>query len=383
MLRRNDMDRFDVCIAGAGVVGLAIAYRLSNSPKYKNASIVLIEKEESFGQITSSRNSEVIHAGIYYATDSLKAKLCVTGKDLLYAHLQEFQLPYKRLGKLIVAQKNEEEGLNAVKEKAIENGVNDLVWLDQQQLRKLEPMVKGSAALLSPSTGIIDSHSYMQNLLHLAEINGVTFASHTEIDSVSLGQDSFTVNSVLLHDRKLEAYKFSCTEFINCTGLEAQNLAGKTEGMNSACVPTLHLCKGDYFSHSGASPFNHLIYPMPEPNHTGLGIHSTLDIAGQLRFGPDTRYVDGQDYSIDASKSELFAASISRYYPGIDPQKLQPAYSGIRPKIVGPGEAAGDFQIQDSSVHGIEGLIQLFGMESPALTASLAIADHIASLMDL
>lgn len=375
------MDKFDVCIAGAGVVGLAIAYKLSKSARYANSSIVLLERESSFGQITSSRNSEVIHAGIYYATDSLKAKLCVTGKKLLYDHLQNFKLPYRKLGKLIVAQKREEEALVAVQEKAHENGVTDLRWIDTHQLHKLEPEVRGGAALLSPSTGIIDSHSYMQNLLNLAESQGVIFASHAEVKAVKQEAKTFLVNTVLTHTHRLESYNFNCAEFINCAGLEAQELALKTEGMNPECVPRLHLCKGDYFSYSGVSPFSHLIYPMPEANHIGLGIHSTIDIAGQLRFGPDTEFVDEQNYAIDAAKSDRFVNSISRYFPAVEPAKLHPSYAGIRPKIVGPEDAAGDFQIQDSRVHGIKGLVQLFGMESPALTASLAIGEYVIDQM--
>ena len=376
------MDKFDVCIAGAGVVGLAIAYQLSKSARYANASIVLLEREPSFGQITSSRNSEVIHAGIYYATDSLKANLCVAGKKLLYDHLQKFELPHRKLGKLIVAQKTEEEALEAVKEKAHENGVTDLCWIDTHQLRKLEPEVRGHAALLSPSTGIIDSHSYMQNLLNLAESQGVIFASRSEVIAVHQEPKSFLINTVLTHTHGLEPYDFHCTEFINCAGLNAQELALKTEGMNPKYVPRLHLCKGDYFSYSGGSPFSHLIYPMPEANHIGLGIHSTIDIAGQLRFGPDTEFVDDQSYAIDAGKSNRFVNSIKRYFPTVDPAKLHPSYAGIRPKIVGPEDDAGDFQIQDSSIHGIKGLVQLFGMESPALTASLAIGEYVIDQMN-
>ena len=376
------MDRFDICVAGAGVVGLAIAYQISSSPAYANASIVLLEKEKSFGQITSSRNSEVIHAGIYYATDSLKAKLCAAGKELLYEHLQKFNLPYNKLGKLIVAQTEEEDALRTVNDKALENGVDDLTLLDRQQLKKLEPSVQGNVALFSPSTGIIDCHAYMQNLLHLAEANGVIFATRTEVDSVKQEQNSFLVNALLTHGMNSESYIFSCNQFVNCAGLGAQKLAANIEGVKPETIPRLYMCKGDYFSFIGSSPFKHLIYPMPEPNHAGLGIHATLDIAGQLRFGPDTCYVDSLDYSIDLAKSEQFAAAIKQYYPAITSQKLQPAYSGIRPKIVGPEESAGDFNIQDSKVHGVNNLIQLFGMESPALTASLAIGNYVVSLLE-
>ena len=376
------MDKFDICIAGAGVVGLAIAYQLSRASSYKNKSIVIIEKESSFGKITSSRNSEVIHAGIYYASDSLKAKLCVAGKHLLYAHLDEFYVPYRRVGKLIVAQVGEENILHGIKAKAIENDVKDLNFIGSNNLQEIEPNIKGSAALFSPSTGIIDVHAYMQSLLFLAENNGVTFSPFTEIKSVDLNSDSFKVSSILNHDNNFENYNFECNQFVNCAGIDAQQLASHIEGVSQEHIPRLYPCKGDYFAYSGPSPFEHLIYPIPETNHMGLGIHSTVDIGGKTRFGPDTTYVKEPNYVVDVTKGQKFFQSIQRYYPEVDSSKLHPAYAGIRPKIAGPGEPAADFQIHGVDVHGISGLVQLFGIESPGLTSSLAIGNYVADLLE-
>ena len=304
------MDKFDVCIAGAGLVGLAIAYQLSRAASYKNKSIVIIEKENSFGKITSSRNSEVIHAGIYYATDSLKAKLCVTGKHLLYAYLEEFNIPYRKIGKLIVAQEGEENILQGINAKAIGNDVTDLKFIESNKLQKFEPNIKGSAALFSPSTGIVDVHTYMQSLLFQAGKNGVTFSPFTEIKSVEFNLGSFKVSSILNHDNSLEDYKFECNQFVNCAGIDAQQLSSHIKGVSKEHIPRLYLCKGDYFTYSGPIPFEHLIYPIPEANHMGLGIHSTVDIGGQTRFGPDTTYVKKATYDVDVRKGQKFFQSI-------------------------------------------------------------------------
>lgn len=376
------MDKFDICIAGAGVLGLAVAYQLSCSSTHKNKSIVIVDKENSFGQITSSRNSEVIHAGIYYASNSLKALFCVAGKRLLYEHLEKFNLPYKKTGKLIIAQENEIDALYNIEKKAIENHVTDLRFITGGELRKVEPNLKATAALLSPTTGIFDSHAYMQRLLHLAAQNGVTFSPYTEIRAVGLNTGSFKVAASLNHKENEQSYEFECDQFINCAGLDAQKLARQIEGVKKSSIPELHPCKGDYFAYTGVSPFHHLIYPIPEKNHTGLGIHSTLDIGGQTRFGPDTTYVDKLNYDINPNKKVKFLNAIRRYFPAAEEGRLHPAYSGIRPKIVGPGEAAGDFKIHDAQVHGVPGLIQFFGMESPALTASLAIGNHVVKLLN-
>ena len=376
------MDSFDVCIAGAGVVGLGIAYQLSRSERYRSKSIAILDSESDFGRVTSSRNSEVIHAGIYYPENSLKALLCVEGKALLYEFLEENALPYKKTGKLIVAQKGEEQGLLEIKMNAERNQVTDLEWVDQKKLRSIEPNLSATAALHSPSTGIIDSHSYMKTLLWYAEDNGAYFAPHTQVDQVEKVGPNFLVTTKIRQKlRKAETYKFLCNEFINSAGLKAQQLARKIIGMDTSNVPALYPCKGDYFSYNGKSPFKHLIYPVPEKNHTGLGIHSTLDMSGQTRFGPDTQYINKIDYEIDPGKVDAFALSIAKYFPEIEPAQLQPAYSGVRPKISGPGSIAADFSIQGPDKHGVEGLVQLFGMESPALTASLAIAKYVEAIL--
>tara|TARA_B100000959_G_scaffold27493_2_gene26475 strand:+ start:6645 stop:7781 length:1137 start_codon:yes stop_codon:yes gene_type:complete len=375
------LDRFDVCIAGAGVIGLAIALQLSNSRRFSNKAIVVVEREAGFGQHISSRNSEVIHAGIYYAADSLKARLCLRGKRLLYEHCQRHGVGCRQLGKLIVAGKSVINELEALQAKAARNGVDDLQWLDRRQLQQREPAVEADYALLSPSTGIIDSHAYMQSLLHLAQNNGVKFAPRTEIKAVSRASQGFIVDTRIGGGNNSEAYQFGCESFVNCAGLDAGSLARKIEGGKQQTVPEIHLCKGDYFSYSAASPFGSLVYPLPEKNTQGLSIHSTLDMAGQVRFGPDSEYVDERNYDVSPSKREIFAAAIATYFPAISAEKLQPAYSGIRPKLAARGEPAADFIIENYEKKGTPGLIQLFGIESPGLTASLAIADEVVQLL--
>lgn len=371
------MDQFDVCIVGAGVVGLAIAYQISHSPQFRNRSIVVLERESGFGQHTSSRNSEVIHAGIYYASDSLKASLCVRGKALLYQHCRQFDVPFNPLGKYIVGLRTDQERLQAIKAKAEDNGVDDLQWVTKSSLRKSEPALNAETGLYSPSSGIIDSHGYMQSLLHLAQNNAVHFAPYTAVDSVEVDRHAFLVHSTISAPPRTEHYTFQCNILINSAGLRAQTLAQNIVGVNQAVIPELHMCKGDYFNFTGKNPFTHLIYPVPQPNETGLGIHATLDLSSRLRFGPDTEYIDTIDYNIDGSKAQLFANAIAKYYPAITAEDLVPAYAGIRPKIAAPGEPAGDFVIADGADFGVPGLIQLFGMESPALTASLAIGEFI------
>ena len=375
------MDQFDVCIVGAGVVGLAIAYEISRSPQFQHRSIVILEAQPSFGQQTSSRNSEVIHAGIYYASGSLKARLCVRGKELLYQHCRQFDVSCRPLGKFIVGQQSDAEQLHAVKAKADDNGVHDLQWISQSSLRRKEPALNSELALFSPSTGIIDSHGYMQNLLQLSQNQAVHFAPHTVVNSLAFDRDNFLVQSTITDSRNTECYEFRCNILINSAGLQAQTVAHNIADYDRALIPELHMCKGDYFNFIGNNPFRHLIYPIPEANETGLGIHATLDLSSQLRLGPDTEYVDAIHYAIDESKAGLFAAAIAKYYPAITPEQLVPAYAGVRPKITAPGEPAADFAIQDGADTGMPGLIQLFGMESPALTASLAIGEVVRDML--
>ncbi len=371
---------FDIGIVGAGVVGLAIAQRLASSPAFKNSEIVLLEQDSAFGQHISSRSSEVIHGGIYYPEDSLKARFCVRGKQLLYEHCEHYQIPCNRLGKLIVAQPGEEASLQALLLQAQKNGVGDLQSLDGDQLIKLEPALSASAALHSPSTGIIDSHSYMLSLLQLAQDKGVMFAPQTRVIAIEHVNEKFVLNAEIGKSTDHEEYQFSCRYLINSAGLAAQALANRIAGLPGELIPALHYCKGDYFNYLGKSPFSRLIYPLPEQNTRGLGVHSTLDMSGQLRFGPDTEFVDSVNYDIDPSKAGLYATAIGRYFPQIDASKLEPAYAGIRPKL-SLGDSFEDFQILYGAEHGFPGLIQLFGIESPGLTASLAIADELVCHM--
>ena len=379
----SSRDGFDICVIGAGVIGLAIAYELAKKYKNKNVSILILERESNFGQQVSSRSSEVVHAGIYYPTGSLKAELCVTGKELLYSHCEQFGIAHQRIGKLIVAKKTEAGALIQLKENAITNGVLDLQLLNKVELQKLEPHVKADTALHSPSTGIIDSHGYMQSLLHLAENIGVQFSPYSRVEKIDTDADAFVVHCQLDENRSPEYYGFSCGQLINAAGLEAQSIAHSMSTIPKNTIPKLHYCKGDYFDYCRRNPFSHLIYPMPEANTTGLGIHATMDMSSQLKFGPDIEYVETVDFEIDDNKAKDFAKDISSYFPAIKASDLKPAYSGIRPKLSGPGDATADFEIQGESVHGLSGLIQLFGMESPGLTASLAIARHISNRVEL
>jgi L-2-hydroxyglutarate oxidase LhgO len=368
-------DHFDIAIVGAGVIGLAIAQRLSAARHMANRSIVLLDQENSIGQHVSSRNSEVIHAGLYYPSGSLKADFCVRGKELLYAHCQRHRVPYRRLGKLVVAGPEETAELEKLQCQGNANGVMDLSILDRGALNRLENAVAGTAALFSPSSGIVDAHDFMLSLLHLAENNGVLFAPRTRVERIESEAEQFKV-ATLIGDHQ-HSYHFCCSVLINCAGLEATRLAHRIDGINQTSIPELFLCKGDYFSFRGRNPFKHLVYPVPEANTAGLGIHATLDMAGRLRFGPDTQYVDKIDYQVDAAKAEAFSSAIQRYFPGIKAGDLNPDYAGIRPKLSGPGQPAADFLIQQADQHGVPGLVQLFGIESPGLTASLAVAEWI------
>lgn len=374
-----DIDKFDICIAGAGVMGLAIAFELATRYKGKGNSILVLEQESSFGQHTSSRNSEVIHAGIYYPPNSLKARFCIPGKERLYAHCEQYDIPFKRTGKLIVAKEAEFKALENIEQNAIDIGLRDLQHIDKARLKEFEPEVEADAALLSPSTGIIDSHSYMQSLLHLSENLGVQFAPFTRVKNVDKKGEEFSVECELVDKVNTEIYQFHCQQFVNAAGLGAQSLASKIDSVPVHTIPRLFYCKGDYFDYRGRNPFRHLIYPMPEANTAGLGIHATMDMSSQLKFGPDTQYIERINYDIDEQKSTSFAERISSYFPAIKSSDLRPSYSGIRPKLAGPGEAAADYVIQDENDHGVPGLIQLFGMESPALTSSLSIADYVAA----
>ncbi|MBL4796399.1 MAG: NAD(P)/FAD-dependent oxidoreductase [Oleispira sp.] len=371
------MESFDHCIVGAGVIGLAIAYKLSQ--KYTNAKILLIESHPQFGCETSSRNSEVIHAGIYYPESSLKATLCHQGKEQVYDFCQRYNVPHKKIGKLIVATNQEDiSTLEKIKNNAAKNSVA-LTLLDQTDCQKLEPQVTAKAGLYSATTGIIDSHSYMQTLLTLAQQQGVLFSPNTKFLQAEKKNNGFKI-TLNTQDGQ---YQLQCRSLINSAGLQAPNIANNIDALDIKHIAKYHYCRGHYFSYQSRAPFSHLIYPVPSKNTVGLGIHATLDMSGQVRFGPDAQYIDSIDYDFNdhnqAARKEQFIAAIKQYYPDLESHKLQPSYSGIRPKLSAAGEAAKDFMIQTDNDHNIAGLINLFGIESPGLTASLSIADYVTN----
>ncbi len=363
----------DCVVLGAGVVGLAIARELSMSGR----EVLVVDAAEAIGTRTSSRNSEVIHAGIYYPQNSLKARLCVKGKEMLYAYCAERKIPHQRLGKLIVATTAEQAGqLGAIAQRAQRNGVNDLMRLDRDEARALEPALRCAAALISPSTGIIDSHALMLSLQGDAENNGAQCVFHTPF----IAGDVLENGTFLLKFSGAEAMELTAGCVINATGLSAPAVAGKLAGQPLEHIPTAYFCKGSYFTLSGKSPFSRLIYPMPD--HAGLGVHLTLDLGGQAKFGPDTEWVDSEDYTLDPRRADSFYAAVRQYWPALPDHALTPGYTGIRPKISGPHEAAADFAIKGPATHGIKNLVNLFGIESPGLTACLAIAESVSQALD-
>jgi len=361
------MEQVDCVVIGAGVVGLAVARALAQAGR----EVLILEAESAIGTGTSSRNSEVIHAGIYYPQGSLKARLCVAGRDALYAFCDSHGVPYRRCGKLIVAtDASQLAGLDALQTHAIANGVDDLQRLDDDEVKALESQLNAVAGLLSPSTGIVDSHALMLALQGDAEAAGALLALHAPVEAVEvLG------NGLKVEVGGAEPMTLLATTLINCAGHAAPAIAARTTGLAADRVPPRYFAKGSYFSLATPTPFRHLVYPLPEPG--GLGVHLTLDLGGQARFGPDVEWVDGLDYTMDESRADRFYAAIRRYWPGLPDGALQPAYTGIRPKISGPGEPAADFRIGGPAEHGVAGLVNLFGIESPGLTAALAIADEV------
>ena len=376
MLHNLRMERVQNIIIGGGVVGLAIAAALATDGR----EVLVLERGAEIGQGISSRNSEVIHAGIYYAEGSLKGRLCVEGKQRLYEYCVQRDIPHRRLGKLIVASSEDEtEVLAEIVGRAQRNGVNDLASLSQAQIKQLEPAVQAVAGLLSPSTGIISAHDFMNSLAGDITNGGGQIANHCNVQHITRGRDGFEV----LCDIEGEDYQLGGDQVINAAGLSAQAVASKCEFLTAEVqIPDLHLCRGTYFSYSARSPFQHLIYPVPEKNSVGLGIHATLDIGNQLKFGPDTEYLSAEDYRLPDQVPDSYIAAIQRYFPGLDVAKLSPSYAGIRPKLSAAGEAAADFLIEGQDQHGIEGYIQLFGIESPGLTASLAIGQYVLNQLD-
>ena len=363
------MDKVECVVIGAGVIGLAVARRLAQAGR----EVIVLEAAEAIGTVTSSRNSEVIHAGIYYPAESLMARMCVSGRRALYEYCRDHGIPHRNCGKLIVATTPKETAkLQSIRAHAEANGVLDMQTLSGDAARAMEPALNCDAALLSPSTGIIDSHAFMLALRGDAEAAGAALAFHTPLLRAKASAGRIELDAGGDAPISLE-----CRLLINAAGLGASAVARSIDGMPIELIPQAYLAKGNYFSCSARAPFSHLIYPVPEPG--GLGVHLTLDMAGQARFGPDVEWVDTIDYAVDPARAERFYPAIRRYWPGLPDGALQPAYAGVRPKISGPGEPAADFRIDDAATHGVRGVLNLFGIESPGLTASLALATEAAS----
>jgi len=372
----------DSVIIGAGVIGLAIARQLAAHPTINEQ--LILEQEEHFGSGISSLNSEVIHAGLYYPEQSLKAQLCCRGKALLYDFCAARQISHHRCGKLIVATSSAElNTLEHIHQQATRNGVNDLEDWQPSTIARHEPQVRGCAALFSPSTGIVDSHQLMLSLLAEAESQGSQLICRTRLERITPTTDGFYLQG----DSAGETFKIKTRRLINAAGLGAQAVAAQIEDFPSTHIPPSLFCKGNYFALQGAAPFSHLIYPVPEASGAGLGIHATLDLQGQVRFGPDTEAIidtahSELDYSVSQQRLSHYYEAIRRYYPGLKDDKLTPAYVGYRPKTQRAGEPPQDFIIQGPREHHYQGLVQLFGIESPGLTASLAIAEHVEQLLE-
>jgi len=359
-------------VIGAGVVGLAVARALARGGR----EVLILERERHFGMHTSSRNSEVIHAGIHYTPQSLKARLCVSGRDLLYQYCVERGIGHRRCGKLTVATSAEQlAALEKIEINARASGVFDLEWLSAAEAARVEPQLHCLRALWSPSTGIIDSHAYLQSLLADAEASGATIAYGTQVTSLRPTPAGIEITIEGESDAVVRA-----ATTVNCAGLQAHQVAASIEGFPPQHIPAVRYAKGSYFALSGVSPFTRLVYPAPRAGGH-LGIHLTIDLAGAARFGPDTEWVDAIDYAVDPQRAAFFAEVIREYWPQLNARRLYPAYAGIRPKISGAGEATRDFCISGPDDHGLAGMVNLFGIESPGLTASLALGETIAAMI--
>lgn len=365
------MESIDCVVIGAGVVGLACAKSLAEAGR----EVIVLEREAAFGTGISSRNSEVIHAGLYYPTGSLKARLCVAGRDALYAYCAERGVAHARCGKLVVAPRAEQaDRLAQIRSKAAANGVRDLEWLDRRQVAALEPALDAHAALLSPSTGIVDSHGLMLALLGDAERHGAILALGSPVEDGHADSDG-----VVLHVGGEQEMALRARWVINAAGLDAVALGQRIAGPHAAHLPHAWFARGVYFTLSGKAPFSHLIYPLPEPG--GLGVHLTLDLGGQAKFGPDVEWIERPDYHVDPARAEAFYTAVRSWWPQLEDGRLSPGYAGVRPKIVGPGMPDADFRIDGPDQHGTPGLIHLLGIESPGLTASLAIGEAVARMV--
>jgi L-2-hydroxyglutarate oxidase LhgO len=365
---------FDAVVVGAGAVGLACGYALAR----RGLSVVVLEKERAIGQGVSSRNSEVIHAGLYYPTGSLKARLCVEGRRALYGFLDSHGVAYDKCGKLVVApEASDIPALEAIGRQAEINGVEGMAPLSSAQVAALEPALRAAMALTSPQSGVFDSHGYMLALQGEIEDRGGALAVATPFERAEpLPNGGFRVRA-----GGADPTELTCRLLVTAPGLGAQDVAARIEGFPPERIPALHYGKGVYFVLNGKPPFQRLIYPPPIPG--ALGVHYRRDLGGQARFGPDLEYIDHEDYTVDPAREAGFAAYIRRFWPGLPDGALSPDYAGIRPKLHGPGEAQPDFQLQGAEVHGLEGLMALFGIESPGLTSSLAIGEEVATRLGL
>ncbi|UVF80904.1 NAD(P)/FAD-dependent oxidoreductase [Gordonia mangrovi] len=366
------MESVDVVVVGAGVVGLAVARHLA----IEGRSVVVLEREDAVGTQTSSRNSEIIHAGIYYPPGSLKARMCVTGRALLYRYCADNTIAHRRTGKLIVATDRDQlAALDRIADRAHANGVGDLRRIDRDELAELEPEVSGVAALWSPSTGIVDAHGLMRALRRDAEQSGAVVSLRSAVTTGRIRPGHPIELTVA------DIGEIACRAVVNCAGLGAWALASSLTGFPTAHVPRRHLAKGNYFGlRSGRAPFERLIYPVPVDG--GLGVHLTFDLGGAARFGPDVQWVDRPEHLVDPTRADAFYAAIRRYWPGLPDDALQPDFAGIRPKLTGPGEPAADFLVQGPADHGVAGVVNLFGIESPGLTSCFALAAHVAAAID-
>lgn len=365
------METVDVVVVGAGVVGLAVARALA----LHGLQTLVCERGARPGEETSSRNSGVIHSGIYYPYGSLKARLCVRGRELLYDYCRERDIAHRRCGKLIVASAAQTAALHGLHARALQNGVTDVSLLTAAEATALEPEVRCAAAMWCPSTGIIDVHEYLLALIadiERADGSLVLRATVLEAEAVEQG--------FLVRIESGEAIsELRCTRLVNCAGLAAPDFLRRIRGYPSGLLRRAWYAKGSYFACQGVRPFKHLVYPMP--NEAGLGVHATLDLSGAVRFGPDVEWVDEPRYDVDPARAQAFYAAIREYWPSLPDDSLHPAYSGVRPKLRGPDSSASDFVIEGAAEHGVRGLINLLGIESPGLTSSLALGEEVALLL--